>query len=182
MAEKRVPVDRSLVAVPRYRVRRREGHRRRHMARDVGKGVLIVAAAGAAVALLANIDDIKNSKEVKDHWWLLPLGIVGIGYLLRKRGNPHANAVMAVGGALFALAYAARQAAAKPQNQQPLPPPPPPQQPQKFGPGGDTGAPFGFGPAGLWVQLPDGRMLRLPSPAGPRPFNPNRIPFPTAVG
>jgi hypothetical protein len=151
------------------------------MVRDVGKGVLIVAAAGAAVALLANIDDIKNSKEAKDHWWLIPLGIVGIGYLLRKRGNPHASAVMAVGGALFALAYAARQAMAKPQNQQQHPPPQQQQQ-QKFGPGGDTGAPFGFGPTGLWVQLPDGRMMRLPYPGGPRPFNANRNPFPTAVG
>jgi hypothetical protein len=147
------------------------------MARDVGKGVLIVAAAGAAVALLANIDDIKNSKEVKDHWWLLPLGIVGIGYLLRKRGNPHASAVMAVGGALFALAMAARQAMAKSQNQQASPPP---QNQKLVVPAGETAAPFGLGPNGVWVQLPDGRMMRMPYPVGPvvpRALNAN--PFPT---
>jgi len=179
MAEKRVSVDRSLVAVPRYRVRRREG-RRRHMARDVGKGVLFIAGAGALVALLANLDDIRGSKEAKDHWWLIPLGIVGIGYMLRRRGNPYASAVMAVGGALFALAYAAQRAAEKAQAQQQ-----PPKKPaQKFAPGGETGAPFGFlpGSQGFWVQLPDGRMMRLPSPAGLRPGDANRNPFPTFVG
>lgn len=171
MAEKRVPVDRSLVAVPRYTIRRREG-RRRHMARDVGKGVLFIAGAGALVALLANLDDIKGSKESKDHWYLVPLGVVAIGYMLRRRGNPYANAVMAVGGALFALAYAAHRAAEKAQAQQPQQPPQPQKPVQKFAPQGETGAPFGLlpGPQGLWVQLPDGRMMRLPIGAGRNPF------------
>jgi hypothetical protein len=149
------------------------------MARNVGKGVLFIAGAGALVALLANLDDIKGSKESKDHWYLVPLGVVAIGYMLRRRGNPYASAVMAVGGALFALAYAAQRAADKAQAQPPQQPPPPqPQKPvQSFAPRGETGAPFGLlpGQEGFWVQLPDGRMLRLPSPPG-------RNPFPTFVG
>ena len=75
MAETKVPVDRSLVAVPRARAR----FRRRsngYWARDVGTGFLYTAGAGAVVALLANLDDIRNSKEVKDHWWLMPVALV----------------------------------------------------------------------------------------------------------
>ena len=47
-----------------YGIQRREP--RRHMARDVGKGVLYVALVGGVVALLANLDDLKDSKEAKD--------------------------------------------------------------------------------------------------------------------
>ena len=100
-SERRVPVDRSLVAVPRERVRRRNG-RRRYFTRDnIGKGVLFVAGAGAIVALLANLDDIRTSEAAKNHWWLVPLAVLAIGYMLRRRGNPYGTAVLAVGGALF---------------------------------------------------------------------------------
>ncbi|WP_281328424.1 hypothetical protein [Polyangium sp. 6x1] len=127
------------------------------MARDVGKGVLYVAGAGAVVALLANLDDLKNSKEVKDKWWLLPLGILTIGYLLRKRGNAYANTVLAVGGAMFALAYAAQSKQAQAQQ---------PAQPKQVAPKQrEAGAPFTLipGPQGFaWVQMPDGQFLRVP--------------------
>ncbi len=158
MAEKRVNVDRSLVAVPRARIRRRNY---RHMARDVGTGFLYTAGAGAVVALLANLDDIRNSKEAKDHWWLMPVALVAIGYMLRKRKNAHANAVIAVGGAMFALAYMAQQKAEKAAQQQP-----PPDQAKTVFTSGDTAAPFGMltpPQPGFWIQTPDGRLLRLPN-------------------
>lgn len=163
---KMVRVDRNLVAVPRGQLAR--NHRRRRLARDIGKGLFYVAGVGAVVALLANLDDLKNSKEAKDHWWLVPLGILVIGYMLRKRGNPYATAVLSAGGALFALAYAATSAQAKPaQQQQPqVPPLPAPKQLKK----GETGSPFGGNvPAmgqmpdgGMWVQAPDGQVIRVP--------------------
>ncbi len=163
---KTVRVDRNLVAVPRGKLSR---YRRRRMARSVGTGLLYVAGVGAVVALLANLDDLKNTKEAKDHWWLVPLGILVIGYILRKRGNPYSTAVLSAGGALFALAYAASSAQAKqaqPQQQQ-VPPLPAPKQLKK----GETGSPFGGNtiPAmgqlpdgGMWVQAPDGQLIRVP--------------------
>lgn len=162
-----VRVDRNLVAVPRGKLSRY--HRRRRIARDVGKGLLYVAGVGAVVALLANLDDLKNSKEAKDHWWLVPLGILVIGYILRKRGNPYSTAVLSAGGALFALAYAATSAQAKPaaQQQQHVPPLPAPKQLKK----NEAGSPFGgqvipamgqLPDGGMWVQAPDGQVIRVP--------------------
>lgn len=158
MAEKTVRVDRSLVAVPRARKYR---PRYRHMARDVGTGIFYTAGAGAIVALLANLEDIRNSKDVKEHWWLVPVGLIALGYMLRKRHSPHANAVIAAGGAIFALAYSAQkkreQQTASPQ---PAPQPPPPQAFRS-----DTAGPFSALPEaqnGVWIQLPDGRLMRLP--------------------
>lgn len=167
--ERMVRVDRNLVAVPREAKRR---HRRRFFNREVGtKGVLLIAGAGAIVALLANLDDLKNSESVKSHWWLLPLGVLAIGYMLRKRGNPYGTAVLAVGGALFAIAYQlhSKNAAAKA--------PPPPPAPQQFAPDvqgpymaalPDVGAIPGLPGNGFryaWVQTPDGQMVRIPMPA-----------------
>ena len=151
MAEERVRVDRSLVAVRPARFRRRGNNR--HWARDVGTGFLYTAGAGAVVALLANLDDIRNSKEVRDHWWLMPVALVAIGYMLRKRRNANANAVIAVGGAMFALSYMAQQKAAQAAQQAPTPA------------GNDTAAPIGAlqgHMSGFWYQAPDGRFLRLP--------------------
>jgi drug/metabolite transporter superfamily protein YnfA len=152
MAEKSVRVDRSLVAVPKARPYRR---RYRHMARDVSTGLFYTAGAGAIVALLANIDDIRNSKESKDHWWLVPVALIALGYLLRKQHSPHAGAVIAAGGAIFALAYSAKQRAEKQQTQTPAPAPPK----------NDTAGPFTALPEahrGVWVQMPDGRIIPLP--------------------
>lgn len=165
-----VRVDRSLVAVPRSEKRR---FRRRYFNREVGtKGVLLIAGAGAIVALLANLDDLKNSESVKSHWWLLPLGVLAIGYMLRKRGNPYGTAVLAVGGALFAIAYQlqSKNASASPK-QQPAP------APQQFAPDvqgpymhalPDVGAVPGLAGNGryAWIQTPDGQMVRIPMPAG----------------
>ncbi|MDC0740968.1 hypothetical protein [Polyangium mundeleinium] len=134
------------------------------MMREAGKGILYMAGAGAVVALLANLDDLKNSKEAKDHWWLVPMAVLVIGYMLRRRGNPYATAVLAVGGALFALGYAAQSKAAQAQPAQQQVPK------QQFAPKKETGAPFAMGSpppmgqlpdGGLWVQAPDGQYVRL---------------------
>ncbi|MDI1444703.1 hypothetical protein [Polyangium sp. 6x1] len=165
MAEKQrkaVRVDRSLVAVPRGRSKRR---RIRRFVDRAGKGVLLIAGAGAVVALLANLEDLKNSKEVKERWWLLPLGVIAIGYLLRKRGNPYAGAVLAVGGALFASGYAlqSKQAQAKTPQTQPTPPlPPSPRGPQRGTEGPTTMWQMPPGAASGWVQLPNGEYVRIP--------------------
>jgi hypothetical protein len=165
MATKKVVrVDRSLVAVPR------EGRRRfrRRYHRDVAtKGILLIAGAGAIVALLANLDDLKNAESVKSHWWLLPLGVLAIGYMLRKRGNPYGTAVLAVGGALFAIAYQlqSKTASAAPK------PAPQPFAPEVQGPylppSLDVGAFPGLAGNGryAWIQTPDGQMVRIPMPA-----------------
>lgn len=164
---KMVRVDRSLVAVPRANARR---YRRRYGHREIGtKGVLLIAGAGAIVALLANLDDLKNSESVKSHWWLLPLGVLAIGYMLRKRGNPYGTAVLAVGGALFAIAYQLQS-----KNAQAAPKPAP--APQQFAPDvqgpyfpgmPDVGALPGMTGNGkyVWIQTPDGQMVRIPMPA-----------------
>ncbi|HMY21463.1 MAG TPA: hypothetical protein PKA58_34305, partial [Polyangium sp.] len=81
------------------------------MARDVSTGIFYTAGAGAIVALLANLEDIRNSKEAKDHWWLVPVGLIALGYMMRKRNSPHAGAIIAAGGAIFALAYPAQKKA-----------------------------------------------------------------------
>ena len=161
MAESKVRVDRSLVAVPRVR----KYHRRnRHMARDVGTGILYTAGAGAIVAFLASIDDIRNSKDVKEHWWLVPVGLIGLGYMLRKRKSAHAGAVIAAGGAIFALAFMAQRNAEKQKLAQQQPPQPPQQPPQQFR--NETAGPYAALPEeqrGIWIQLPDGRVMRLPT-------------------
>lgn len=160
-----------LVAVPRAEQRRR---RRRYFRREIAtKGVLLIAGAGAIVALLANLNDLKNSESIKNHWWLLPLGVLAIGYMLRKRGNPYGSAVLAVGGALFAIAYQlqSKNAAAAPK------PPAPQPGPQQFAPdvqgpymaalpdvGAMPGLPMGYGKF-AWIQTPDGQMVRIPMPA-----------------
>jgi len=163
MAEKQkksVRVDRSLVAVPRARTTRRR--RIRRFVERAGKGVLLVAGAGAVAALLANLDDIKNSKEVRDHWWLLPLGVVAIGYMLRKRGNTYGTAVVAVGGALFATAYALHSKEAKAETKQPTTPQIPAPKP------GDTKGPdvprflLSAGSNAGWIQMPNGEVIRVP--------------------
>lgn len=169
--EKVIRVDRNLVAVPRSDKRR---YRRRTSRREMAtKGVLFIAGAGAIVALLANLDDLKNSESVKSHWWLLPLGVLAIGYMLRKRGNPYGTAVLAVGGALFAIAYQLQSKNAAAAQKQPAPAPGPQQfAPNVQGPhmaalpdvGALPGLPAGYGNH-VWIQTPEGQMVRMPMPA-----------------
>lgn len=176
--ERVVRVDRNLVAVPREG---RGRNRRRYFRREMGtKGILFIAGAGAIVALLANLDDLKNSESVKSHWWLLPLGVLAIGYMMRKRGNPYGTAILAVGGALFAIAYQVQSKNAQAAPKAPAPAP----APQQFAPDvqgpyfplmADVGALPGLPGNGrhVWIQTPDGQMVRIPMPGAARPRNGN---------
>ncbi|TKC94581.1 hypothetical protein [Polyangium fumosum] len=76
---------------------------------------------GAVLAYIATLDDVKNSETVKKRWWLLPVALLAIGYILRRKNSPHASAVLTAGAVLFVQAYRNRpkeepqaQAPAKP--------------------------------------------------------------------
>jgi len=60
---------------------------------------------GALLAFAVNLDEIKNSDTVKNHWWVLPVALLALGYVMRRRESPNANAVLAAGAVLFVQAY-----------------------------------------------------------------------------
>jgi hypothetical protein len=60
---------------------------------------------GAVLAYIATLDDVKNSETVKKRWWLLPVALLAIGYILRRKNSPHASAVLTAGAVLFVQAY-----------------------------------------------------------------------------
>jgi len=110
------------------------------------------------------------------HNLLLLLPLFGVASLIVYWGKYSWRPLVgfAVGGALFALAYAAqaKQAQAQTQPTQQVPPLPPAPKPTQLAPKkkGETGAPFGPpsgvnmmpGPdGGLWVQAPDGQFVRI---------------------
>lgn len=171
-SQEMVRVDRNLVAVPRERGGKRRF--RRHFTREnVTKGVFFVALTGGVVALLANLEDLKNSETAKAHWWLLPVVVMGIGYMLRKRHSPYGTAVLAVGGALFAIAYQiqSKQAQAQQQQQQPPQQPAQPFAPQQFQYRNDVQGPAfppNFAPPNLANLLPQGgqALVDVPMPDG----------------
>jgi hypothetical protein len=69
------------------------------------KGGLVSAAAGAAVMFVATMDSVKDMKLFKEHWWLLPVLVLLVGWWLRKKGNRYGTAIMAAGAALFVKAW-----------------------------------------------------------------------------
>jgi hypothetical protein len=83
-----------------------------------GEGLMLVGGAnapalqsviaGAGVYWLASSDFTKDIQVFKDHWWLKPLLIMGLGYWLWRRNNPWASAILASGSALFAQAWKSR--------------------------------------------------------------------------
>jgi hypothetical protein len=68
---------------------------------------------GAAVYWLAGSDFTKDIQVFKDHWWLKPLLIIGLGYWLWRKGNPWAAAILSSGAALFVAAWQSRSEAKK---------------------------------------------------------------------
>jgi hypothetical protein len=58
---------------------------------------------------VSSIDAIKNSKTLKEHWWLLPLAIMAAGYFLHRKGNQHGKAILATGAVLLVQAYNNRE-------------------------------------------------------------------------
>jgi hypothetical protein len=60
---------------------------------------------GAIIAYVATMDDVKNSETVKTRWWLLPVALLVVGYILRRKSSPHASAILTAGAVLFVQAY-----------------------------------------------------------------------------
>lgn len=60
---------------------------------------------GAIIAYVATMDDVKNSETVKSRWWLLPVALLVVGYILRRKNSPHASAILTAGAILFVQAY-----------------------------------------------------------------------------
>lgn len=63
------------------------------------------AGVGALLAWLVTTDMVQNSKYIQEHWWLLPLAVLALGYWLRNRGYKDGPAILTFGGALLAQAY-----------------------------------------------------------------------------
>jgi len=60
---------------------------------------------GAIIAYVATMDDVKNSETVKSLWWLLPVALLVVGYILRRKESKHASAILTAGAMLFVQEY-----------------------------------------------------------------------------
>lgn len=67
--------------------------------------MVVPIGVGAILAYVGTMDDIKNSETLKKNWWLLPLALLALGYVLRRRNSPNAGAVLSAGAMLFVQAY-----------------------------------------------------------------------------
>lgn len=91
---------------------RQYGDRAREIAVTEAKALPATAASivqpigvGAIIAYVATMDDVKNSETVKSRWWLLPVALLVVGYILRRKNSPHASAILTAGAVLFVQAY-----------------------------------------------------------------------------
>lgn len=121
------------------------------------KTAAIPAAVGAAVMFLTTSDMIRDADLNKKHWWLWPVAILAVAYVLSRSKNPRnrsqAPTLLAIGGALLVLNYKNRPDAEKSKTKS-----------------GDTGA---LDPARLahqlhpmdnghaWLQSPSGQLVRV---------------------
>jgi hypothetical protein len=64
---------------------------------------------GAALYYLATGDWFANVQSFKDHWYLKPLLVIGVGYWLWRRGSSWAMALLSAGAALFVQAWKQEQ-------------------------------------------------------------------------
>lgn len=60
---------------------------------------------GVILAYVAAMDDIKNSETLKKNWWLVPLALLGLGYVMRRKNSPHASSVLTAAAIMFVQAY-----------------------------------------------------------------------------
>jgi len=133
---------------------------------STAKSVAAPIGAGAVLAFVATMDDIKNSETIKKNWWLLPAAVLLVGYVLRRRNSPHANAVLAAGAVLFVQAWRNRPPEKKESAQAPAPPP--------VKPAGDTAGPAVMHPIDdrtAWIQS-GGQWVRVQLAAPVRPALP----------
>jgi hypothetical protein len=75
--------------------------------------VLQAIFGGAAIYYVAMSEWFANIQVFKDHWYLKPLLIIGIGYWLWRRQSPWAMALLSGGAALFVQAWKEEQAKKK---------------------------------------------------------------------
>ncbi|MEZ4301585.1 MAG: hypothetical protein R3B70_42015 [Polyangiaceae bacterium] len=117
------------------------------------------AGVGALLAWLATTDMVKNWKYVKENWWLLPLAILALGWMLKNRGYKDAPAILTFGGALLVQAYRQHQdEEAKKKSTT---------SPTSQASGQTAGLDTGALPAGsyAWLQDPYGRWVKVSLPA-----------------
>lgn len=133
------------------------------------KSAAVPIGIGASLMWLANSDMFRNADLIKKHWWLLPVAILAVGYMLSRSKDPRnrnqAKTVLAIGGGLLVLCYQNRPEAKANTSAKP----------------GETGAidPYrvaqqlipadnGF----AWLQGPTGQLVRVELAPMLRQFGP----------
>lgn len=119
--------------------------------------VLQAIFAGAASYFLATSEWFDKIGVFKDHWWLKPLLMLGLGYYFWRRQSPWASPLLAAGAALFAQAWKSRPAAKKDNTTQGVD-----DDAGRFDWSDDT-----YG-RGRWVETPSGGRAYMTEGAGAR--------------
>ena len=76
-----------------------------------GREALKPMAYGGVLAFVASLEDVKNMEIIKEHWWLLPVAVIAIGYILQRKkdqfGQPNRNGqlLLALGTFMFVNAW-----------------------------------------------------------------------------
>jgi hypothetical protein len=79
--------------------------------KEHGRMALRSVGIGGVMGFIASLEDLKNSKAIKDHWWLLPVGMMALGYVLGRRKNQLGQAnqwgpiILALGAFMFVQAW-----------------------------------------------------------------------------
>jgi hypothetical protein len=124
-----------------------------------GRSAIRSAGVGALLAFLANTEAVKNWQLAKDHWWLLPLAVLALGWWLKNRGYKDGPAILTFGGAMLVQAYQKQQ---QDEANKAKTMPSGAVSPNTASP--DVGALHPMGTY-AWLQDPHGRWLRLAMPA-----------------
>lgn len=127
-----------------------KGKSTKELAYSVGKSALQTVFAGAAIYYVATGDWFSKMAVFRDHWWLKPLVVMGLGYWLLRQKSSWAGALLAAGAAMFVEAWRARPVAA---------PPPPKKVATTEGPDAEAGGwdwvDDTYGRRGRWVETPN---------------------------
>jgi hypothetical protein len=140
---------------------------------QTAKTALAPAGIGALVGLISSIDDIKNTKMFKEHWWLLPLAIMALGYYYHRKQSPHGRAIMATGAMLLVQAYNSRpkeqSRAATTTTATTIPTTKPAGETSGLG---DAVQIHHLGNGYAWIQSPTGQLVRVELAPMLRQFSP----------
>lgn len=72
---------------------------------STAKSMIAPIGVGAVIAMVATMEGVKTSETLKKNWWIVPLALLALGYVLRRKDSPLANAVLGAGAVLFVQAY-----------------------------------------------------------------------------